>query len=212
MRTHKLFLSALFAVTLATAGTEVSHTRYRNETARAEYSWIENGCVSKQLVVTAAKNSVRQDGTLETQPVATVMYSIYDFCDAANVSQTFWWGTGNAFSLTVAFNLKSASMIAPAFPMAGERFNGPVRTDLGTKQFNIDIRWSSNDPLDKSAGTWVTRLPGYLEVSTFNGWYRLATATGVVSDGTQNLFPVAYEGNLVQLYRVLQGETILTRE
>lgn len=212
MHTRKLILAALLATGAARAATEVSHTRYRNETARIEYNWIENGCVSKQLMITSAKNSVRVDGTTDTRPSATVLYSLYNFCDLANVTQTFWWGKSESFTLVVDANLKSASLVAPAFVVAGDQYKGLVRTDLGTKALNIDIRWTSNDPLDKAAGTWVTRFPGYTEVSQFIGLYRLATATGMVGSGTENWFPVSYEGNLVQLYRLNDGETIVTKD
>jgi hypothetical protein len=212
MLTQNLVLSTLVAATLATAATEVSHSRYRNETARVEYSWIENGCVSKQLVVMAARNSVRTDGTTDVTPVSTVMYSIYDFCDLTNVSQTFWWGRSDTFALTVDSNLKDASLTSPAFLVAGERYNGLVRTDLGTKSLSLNISWTSKDPMYRTASTFVTQLPGYQEVSHLTGQYRLATATGVVSDGTQNWFPNAFEGNLVQIFRLNEGETIITKE
>jgi hypothetical protein len=212
MHIHKLVSSVLFAATLASAATEVSHTRYRNETVRAEYSWIENGCVSKQLQMIAAKNAVRQDGTTDVVPSATVLYSVYDFCDPNNVTQTFWWGSSSDVTLDVASNLKSATLVAPAFNVAGERYLGLVRTDLGVKPLRIDMRWTSNDPKDKTASTFVTRFPGYLEVSHMNGSYRSATATGLVADGAQNWFPVMYEGNLVQIFRIFEGETIVTKE
>jgi hypothetical protein len=212
MHKRTLLTSILLAASVASAATEVSHTRSRNETARVEYSWIENGCISKQLLVTAAKNTVRTDGTTDVKPVATLLYSLYDYCNLSNVTQTFWWGKSESFTLIVDSSLKSASFVAPAFVASGTRFSGPNSTDLGTKALNVDLRWTSNDPLDKTAGTWVTRLPGFMEVSTFVGHYRLATATGQVLDGTQNWFPVAYEGTLVQLFRLMDGETILTKE
>jgi hypothetical protein len=212
MHINKLVFSVLLAATFASAATEVSHTRYRNETVRAEYSWIENGCVSKQLQMIAAKNAVRQDGTTDIVPSTTLLYSIYDFCDINNVTQTFWWGTSSNVTLNVDSNLKSASLFASAFNVAGERYIGLVRTDLGVKPLQIDMRWASNDPKDKTASTFVTRFPGYLEVSHINGAYRSATATGLVADGTQNWFPVMYEGNLVQIFRVFDGETIVTKE
>jgi hypothetical protein len=212
MHTNKLVLCFLLVSTLASAGVEISHTRYRNETVRAEYSWIENGCVSKQLQMVAAKNAVRQDGTTDVTPAATILYSVYDFCDPASVIQTFWWGQSPNVTLTVAETVKSAWLYAPAFQVAGERYVGMVRTDLGVKPLRVDLRWTSNDPLDKTASTFVTRFPGYLEVSHMNGLYRSATATGLVLDGTQNWFPVMYEGNLVQIFRVMEGETIVTKE
>jgi hypothetical protein len=212
MHTPRLICSILFAATLASAATEVTHARYRNETARLEYSWIENGCVSKQLLVTAAVNKVREDGTTDVKPVAVVLYTVYDFCNPTNVTQTFWWGQSDSFALTVASSLQSASFVAPAFLVAGDRYAGPVRTDLGTKALNIDIRWTSNDPLDKAVGTFVTKFPGYTEVSSMNGHYRLATASGLIADGTQNWFPTMFEGNLVQLFRLNQAETIITKD
>jgi hypothetical protein len=40
----------------------------------------------------------------------------------------------------------------------------------------------------------------------------MATATGLIGDGAQNWFPTQFEGNLVQIFRAIDGETILTKE
>jgi hypothetical protein len=43
------------------------------------------------------------------------------------------------------------------------------------------------------------------------GFYRLASAAGVITDGSSNWLPAEPKG-LVQLFRLNQGETILEKE
>jgi hypothetical protein len=197
---------------LSFAATEVSHRRYRDETARIEYSWIDN-CTSKQLTVMAAKTRVKEDGvTADNGPSVSVTYSTYTFCDLNNTEQTFWFGTAADASVEIQSNLRSARVVTGSMSLQGFMFKGLQQTDLGTKNVSIDINWSSDDPIDKYAGTFVTQFPGYHEVNHLTGFYRLATATGTISDGVTNWFPTAPQGSFVQLYRLNQAESILMKD
>ena len=202
------FASAAFGAT------EVSHRRYRDEMARLEYSWVDGAqCTSKRLIVSAAKTSIKEDGvTAENRPNVSVTYSTYKFCDYANPEQTFWFGTAETSLLDIDANLRSARLIASSVSLQGTMFKGLEQISLGTKNVSVDVTWSSNDPIDKYAGTIVTQYPGYHEVNHLTGLYRIAMASGTIADGVTNWFPAHPEGGFVQLYRLNQGESILTKD
>jgi hypothetical protein len=209
------FISTFVLCALASAafaGTEVSHRRYRDETARAEYSWLD-GCISKQLTISAAKTKLKEDGiTVEGGPSVDITYAETHQCDptapARIGKQEFWFGEAAAASLQIDANLRWASVTGP---VTVQVFRLDQAAYLGTKLLFIDLQWSSNDPLDKSGGTLVIKYPGYTEVNRLNGHYRLASAAGTVLDGSVNLLGGA-SGEFVQLYRLNAAETILIRD
>jgi hypothetical protein len=194
----------------AFSATEVLHTRYRDETARAEYSWVEN-CTSYQLTVTASKTKVKDDGvTADDGPVVSVTYATYTFCDIANTEQTFWSGTAASPALEIDSNLKNAR-VAVVLPLQGTQFKAGQSTALGTKVVSVDMAWTSDEKKDTYSGTIVTRYPGYTEVNHLTGHYRVAAAAGTVLDGGTNLLAAAPAG-WAQLFRLNQGETIITKD
>jgi hypothetical protein len=210
---------------VAFAGTEVSHTRFQDETARVDYSWNElapgvlpgaEPCIiGKILTVTAARTKVKADGSTQNTPSLSVLYTTSNLCDAAAGSVT-WLSESDNATLQIDSNLRYARLIASAVVLRGTRVvigqNGIlVKTDVGTITVSIDMGWVSDDPIDKYAGTIVTQRPGYQEVHHLIGLYRLASAAGVISDGASNWLPAEPQG-LVQLFRLSQGETILTKE
>src|SRR3982750_2725282 len=125
-------LTFAFVGTLAFGQTEVSHTYYKDETARLEYSWVE-GCTSKQLTVSGSNTRTKQDGvTPDGGSTVTVIYSAYVFCDYNNPEQTFWYGKADTASVQVASNLKSAT-IGGSIQLTGTNVKSGVGTTLGTK-------------------------------------------------------------------------------
>ena len=211
--TKLLVAFTLFCLTsVAFAATEVSHRRYRDEVARAEYSWVD-GCISNQMTVSAAKTKVKEDGiTAAGTPTLSVSIASADFCDAANMEQTFWTGETTSADVQIAANLRSARVTSGSVVLRGTRFRGLDPVDLGTITVSVQVNWTSDDSMDKYAGTIVTRFPGYLEISHLTGHYRLATASGLISDGVKNWFPTNVESGFVQLYRLNKGETVLVKE
>jgi hypothetical protein len=204
------FLTLFAFVWPVFAGTEVLHTRYRDETARAEYSWVEN-CTSYQLTVTASKTKVKDDGvTVDNGPVVSVTYATYTFCDIANTEQTFWSGTAASPALEIDSNLKTAR-VAVVLPLQGTRYKAGQSTALGTRTVSVDMAWTSDEKKDTYSGTIVTRYPGHTEVNHLTGHYRIAAASGTVSDGQMNLLAGAPAG-WAQLFRLNQGETIITKD
>lgn len=212
--TQALLLTALIclAAVPASASSEVTHRRFKDEMARAEYSWIE-GCVSKRLEISAARTKVKEDGTPDTTSTFSVLYSTFTFCDPQQPQQTLWYGESSIVSIEIDPNLRSARAVSPSFAITqllpdgqGGVINGP------TINLIVDVRWSSNDLLDKYAGTTVTHYPGFHSVSHLTGHYRLATATGTVSEGVQNWIPVAPEGSFAQMFRLSGGETTIVKD
>src|SRR5688572_8132862 len=111
---------------IAFGATEVSHSRYRDETGRLDYSWVDEAqCISKRLILTAAKTSVKEDGvTSENRPSVSMTFSTSTFgkstgsdgvlrCDGSTLEQTtFWFGTAVMSSLDIDSNLRYARLIA----------------------------------------------------------------------------------------------------
>src|SRR5688500_2869555 len=128
---------------IAFAATTVSHQRYRDETARTEYTWIHGG-VSTTLAVRAAKTRLKQDGvTVDSGPSVSISYSAYNFCDLSNTEQTFWTGTSDTAAFNIDSNLRSARLVASSIILSGMKFTGLQETNLGTKSVSVDITWSS---------------------------------------------------------------------
>ncbi len=210
-KTQALFVTVLIALAAipALASTVVAHSKYQDETARAEYSWIE-GCLSNRLEISAALTKVKHDGTPEPTSMFFVIYSVQNFC---NGQLTFWYGESSTVSIAIDNTLRSARAVSPAFAITqllpdgqGGVINGP------TINLVVDIRWSSDDPLDKYKDTVVTNYPGFHSVTKLTGRYRLATATGILSDGVRNWIPVAPEGSFAQMFSLSGGETTVTKE
>ena len=196
----------------AFAATEVSRTHFRDETAKAEYSWVE-GCVSRQLSINAAKVIVRHDATSSgNTPALSITYAESNFCDLTSIWQTFWTGSTSMAAVQVDPNLRAARVISASVTLRGIRSSNGQQTDLGTRIVAVAVDWSSDDPIDKYAGTFVTRYPGYYEINYLTGFYRLAKASGTISDGVTNWLANPWNAGLIQLYRLSEGETILVKE
>src|SRR4051812_48419739 len=89
------------------AATELSHTKEKDESVRAEYSWID-GCVSKHLEIWASRTRVKDDGTPDTQTVSYINYSTYMFCDLSHTQQMFYHGMSTTAAVTIDSSLRSA--------------------------------------------------------------------------------------------------------
>jgi hypothetical protein len=145
---------------------EVQHTRFRDNSARLESSWIENGCVSKSLVVFASETALAHDGSVKSgKSVTSITYTTYNSCDLNNTVQTFWYGESDNATIEVYRSLASACLSAVAFTLKGRRFAGLNETDLGTVSVAVDLRWQATDTNEVRASTFVTAYPGHHEVS-----------------------------------------------
>jgi hypothetical protein len=210
-----LTIGSLIPAMPAIAGTEVSHYRVKDQAARAEYSWTA-GCVTTSIQVKAALTRVKEDGTTpETTGLASVTIGTVDFCDPQVRIQKLYYGETSSFTLQVDGDIRFARLFSPAFPISElvPDGNGGVVT-TAPKYHYIDMTWTSNDPLERTAGAITTSGPGYHEVSSLTGHYRLADVSGTLSDGTQNLLPLPASGvyGFFQILKLTNGSITITSD
>jgi hypothetical protein len=227
-----MFRSALFLTTFgllsygvtATASTTVSRYKAQEETARTEYNWTVTcpgslptdpyaPVISYHLEVKASKTKIKEDGTPSGTGIATITYSISNFCNLPALTQNYWYGESTAFALQIPTNLDTARFTAPAFPVTELIPDGMGGLRNGaTVNLNVDVQWLASDPTERDAYSDVVNEAGYHQVSKFKGKYRLANATGTVWDGTKNLLPSNLEWGFSQIMQLTSAEVTVVKD
>ena len=203
----------LMGCAAAEGATEVSRYKMKDETLRAEYSWVD-GCVSKHLEITGSRKKVKDGGgPPDKGTVVSVTYSTYDFCRLPSIEQTFTYGETSLGVVDADGNLRSGRIVVPSLPMQRLVYGGSGELmSSQTLQGVVNVSWWATEPVEKEASTTVTHHAGFHQVSRFQGRYRVAEATGTISDGTQNLMPLAAEGSFAQILRLKSGEVTVVKD
>jgi hypothetical protein len=143
-----------------------------------------SGCVQTDAVLTA---SIEESRVAPETPTGTVQVSAivssFDVCSGSIIRQVDGVTTRPSdVSLAVAENLESATLNATLD--ARDIFTGDSTT------LNVSLIWTATGPPTAVTSSGTDRsVPGSLVITTLRQMTRLATATGVISDGTRNYAP-----------------------
>ena len=195
------------------ASTQIAQVHLKDETVRAEYNWV-TGCISNRLEIKASLTKTKEDGlTPAGSAIAAITYSTTDFCNLPVLQQTFWYGESAAVSLQVGSSLTEARLVAFAFPLTQKLSNGAGGVQDGvTTSLNVDMRWTSEDPVERIVGTFVTNDVGYHSVSQLTGRYRIALASGSMSGGFGNLIPATPDSALAQIMKLSSARLTVIKD
>jgi hypothetical protein len=215
IRIQRVLLTVASAVLMsvpALAGVEVSRYKVKDESVRVEYSWVE-GCVSYQLEVKAGRTRVKEDGTPEVTPAASINYSTSDFCNLPELKQEFWFGESTSFQIDISGNIRYGRFFTNSFTLNELVPDGSGGVVNGrSMNLFVDMVWTSEDPLERLTDTVVTHHPGYHSISLLTGLYRNAVVAGTLSDGSRNLIPLGPGFSFAQILRLNTSEMTIIKD
>jgi hypothetical protein len=198
-----------------TAETLVSQYRMKDHSVKAEYTRTAD-CQTTSIQVNASiTTGVAGYRSSDDSRIASITISMLDFCDPNVRIQRLFYGETSSFTLDLDVSLRDARLYASAFPIYELLPDGTGGTTKNKPMpYYLDMRWTSNDPVERTAGAITTSGPGYKSISTLVGFYRVADVSGTLSDGSKNILPLPGIGVYTnfQMFKLRSGEIALFAE
>lgn len=188
MRTRLLAVATLTLVLLGlalpagAAAAQTLHVKFQGHTAQAEFSTTQ-GCVQTVVYVLATDGRFKTDpGGPQAASGGEVYLSQSDVCTQTQLVDAFGFAVLAPDEFQIDEHLTAAALTATVEVsdfVSGTSF--PVHVDVRWTGFGDTFSRDERFRRDEAPGVWVN--------FHLDGTFRQATASGTVSDGTNNLTP-----------------------